>query len=1196
MAGRRRAAAHPSPPPEPYIPPILPTKPDVPHPEVTRKTSKRSEKRDVLLSGVDDGPRAIAYGEQRLGGKLQFVHYRQTVDELWCVIELCAGECDGLIEVRHADGKTPVSTGSTTWSFWWYAGLAAGQVDLNLKSVLASWNEAFAGTSYVVLRLRRFSTLWGGAVPDLVWRMRTRKCLLPDTGTFVYSTNVWDQWYDFARWSEGKGLSSTRLDAASFTAARNADIAAGRKADSHLLLLDTTSPDDVIQTFRLMARAYWFWDANRYKVVADRPSASVATYDDSHVSASSLLDLDRTDIFDRPNKVTVWYTDTANNWQLKPMSLATVAVDAGLEDEIEEEYRLPHLHDAGQVKALLNYLLYSRFYDVKIRERWMASTSDRQLGDVVTRVIPSRGLTIPVRLLRRTKNPDNSFDVELFEYNDAKFAEFAVTETPKIQSTFPDPSIAPPDIEASSILWTEELYPTPNGDWLPKAVLTFTPPPSFPFLETVEVWVSINGGPQRHWFDTASSPAFTPTLWEAGTYTLTLKTKHRVTQEVSAGTSVAVPVVGVTGIVPEVVECAGVPSDRYWFMPQVRSLTRYGAPFWSSSGNFTTLDTAKLNDGNVTTTCATTPSASAWLRYDAGVGATKRFRELAYHHAGTLVATPWVAYSDDGTNWIAVVEKSAKETYDAGGGITARTIAWADDGAPHRYWLINFSAVNVFTEFHFSEYIGEFAQIREFRVYDMRGGTRKHYMSLPLGAIPSATTPLSVLPIMTKVPIAWDTGGSEASDVLVTVVNSAGTESVGVRSMLAEAIAGAGSPSDFIVQRQSELTLVNGVNAAVALPGGPGFVRVTGPTTSFSIGGLSELGGGTTAFLCNATAHPMTVLHQYSGASAANRITTPSGGSVIVQPGVVVAFTRDSVAERWRLWWDQIEWANVSGKPTAIARIQNNTGSFASIDVAGSAGGYAGIRFPDSHQDQTFMTATAGDLSGVYRQETSTWSWYWQNGSLVVGTVPWANIGSKPTTLGGYGITDAAPINSPAFTGTPTVPTPALADSSTKVATTAFVQTAVAAGGALQSISAISPAGSTGIIVSETPFKPGGVPFTSTATSSTTNVTLLSITGAGTLRFLGTGHSTAAGQVILTVLSDGRTVLNGVAYGGGIGGITQTPLAVTLIGGASMMHDGVNYFQSPVPEDGFTFKTSLTIQARVASGTGYVGWSYRLYA
>ncbi|HEV7767082.1 MAG TPA: hypothetical protein VGQ76_18925 [Thermoanaerobaculia bacterium] len=103
------------------------------------------------------------------------------------------------------------------------------------------------------------------------------------------------------------------------------------------------------------------------------------------------------------------------------------------------------------------------------------------------------------------------------------------------------------------------------------------------------------------------------------------------------------------------------------------------------------------------------------------------------------------------------------------------------------------------------------------------------------------------------------------------------------------------------------------------------------------------------------------------------------------------------------------------------------------------------------------MTSTSADLSGVYRQETAAWSWYWQNGTLVGGTVPWANISGKPTTLTGYGITDAAPIASPAFTGTPTAPTPAVADSSTKLATTAYVQSALASGGDLQSTTAISP-------------------------------------------------------------------------------------------------------------------------------------------
>ena len=67
------------------------------------------------------------------------------------------------------------------------------------------------------------------------------------------------------------------------------------------------------------------------------------------------------------------------------------------------------------------------------------------------------------------------------------------------------------------------------------------------------------------------------------------------------------------------------------------------------------------------------------------------------------------------------------------------------------------------------------------------------------------------------------------------------------------------------------------------------------------------------------------------------------------------------------------------------------------------------------------------------------------------------NLTSKPTTVSGYGITDAytktemdsalslkAPLASPALTGTPTAPTAAVGDSSTRLATTAFVNAKIA--------------------------------------------------------------------------------------------------------------------------------------------------------
>lgn len=50
------------------------------------------------------------------------------------------------------------------------------------------------------------------------------------------------------------------------------------------------------------------------------------------------------------------------------------------------------------------------------------------------------------------------------------------------------------------------------------------------------------------------------------------------------------------------------------------------------------------------------------------------------------------------------------------------------------------------------------------------------------------------------------------------------------------------------------------------------------------------------------------------------------------------------------------------------------------------------------------------------------------------------------TALGGFDTSGFAPINSPVFTGTPEAPTPTTSDNTTKLATTAFVNAAIAAG------------------------------------------------------------------------------------------------------------------------------------------------------
>lgn len=77
------------------------------------------------------------------------------------------------------------------------------------------------------------------------------------------------------------------------------------------------------------------------------------------------------------------------------------------------------------------------------------------------------------------------------------------------------------------------------------------------------------------------------------------------------------------------------------------------------------------------------------------------------------------------------------------------------------------------------------------------------------------------------------------------------------------------------------------------------------------------------------------------------------------------------------------------------------------------------------------------------------------SGALVSGTVAnaahantassmnWVGVTGRPTTLSGYGITDAAPLNSPNFSGTPTVPTASAGNSSNQIASTEWVNSAI---------------------------------------------------------------------------------------------------------------------------------------------------------
>lgn len=170
------------------------------------------------------------------------------------------------------------------------------------------------------------------------------------------------------------------------------------------------------------------------------------------------------------------------------------------------------------------------------------------------------------------------------------------------------------------------------------------------------------------------------------------------------------------------------------------------------------------------------------------------------------------------------------------------------------------------------------------------------------------------------------------------------------------------------------------------------------------------------------------------------------------------------------------------------------------------------------------------------------------SGTVTTITPAFSSITSKPTTLSGYGITDAAPLASPGFTGTPTAPTPAQFNNTTQLATTAFVKQAQGNLGGidLYTISTSLPVNRAGYLVtvtSGTMTLPAlgsvtdGVKYTISAFGACT----VAAAGASTIRYpIGTTVSSialAAGSV-LTVVAGNSTwnVISGsgVSNSGGL--------------------------------------------------------------
>lgn len=103
-----------------------------------------------------------------------------------------------------------------------------------------------------------------------------------------------------------------------------------------------------------------------------------------------------------------------------------------------------------------------------------------------------------------------------------------------------------------------------------------------------------------------------------------------------------------------------------------------------------------------------------------------------------------------------------------------------------------------------------------------------------------------------------------------------------------------------LILRSADITLPNGSSLAVDVESNPfSNFRITGPTASFSIGGISASPDGKLLSFFNNSGQLMTILHEYATAQPTNRIMTGTGNNIIIPHNASISLSYNGSAGRW---------------------------------------------------------------------------------------------------------------------------------------------------------------------------------------------------------------------------------------------------------------------------------------------------------
>lgn len=450
---------------------------------VLNDTGTPASERQLTLA-AENAPVRITYGTDVIGAQIANVLYHSNK---W-VVQVIWGEgpISAVEKVWFSNEDVPAGVTATH-----YLGNPGQGVNSALATAFAAkgvtYTDTLPGIAYSVFVIDGEVQGWD----RITAKIKGRLLFDPRTGTTAWSNNPGLAYADFLR-STVYGCGFTLVeDSVGDLADLCDELVGGEKRRLIGLTIDSPAPVmDWVQTLRTYAGAFTPILTNAgWKLVADRPTATSASFDHFSGQILSISPIVKRGVLDTPTVIRVMWTDTTTvPWRDREAVVRLPGVLEGTTPRRESDIRLPGIQRYSQAvreaterlnKLTLSDISFSLdVFDegVVVEEGDVISVTHPPLSNKLVRVVGVSGEM-------------GRYNLSVEEYDPSVYSDSVETEPTSPDTDLPSPSAAIPPTDLSVV---EEVFQHQNGTYASRLFIEWVAP-EFPFVDHYRINVMVSG-------------------------------------------------------------------------------------------------------------------------------------------------------------------------------------------------------------------------------------------------------------------------------------------------------------------------------------------------------------------------------------------------------------------------------------------------------------------------------------------------------------------------------------------------------------------------------------------------------------------------------------------------------------------------------------------------------------------------------